>query len=126
MAEAKRRGRKRGEVKKAGKASPRTQALIDIVNDYLKEKDMSILAFSVACGMSQPGLKRLLDGEYRSPTLDTFSDIARGLGMTPTKLMREVSNRGALEKETTSSKVNNRKDADEDKSQLRLLEDSQS
>lgn len=117
MADAKRRGRKRGEIKKAGKASPKTQMLIDIVNDYLKEKDMSLLSFSKACATSQPGLKRLLDGEYRSPTLDTFSEIARGLGTTSVKLMEEIENRQVSNREMTSNKVNDRKDADKDKPQ---------
>ena len=90
MAEVKRRGRKRGEIKRAGKATHRTQVLIDIINVIIDEKGMSVLSLSETSGVSQPGLKRLLDGEYRSPTLDTFSDIAYGLGMTPVQLLRKV------------------------------------
>lgn len=92
MAEVRRRGRQRqhGEIKAVSKASPLTQAFIDVIDRYTEERNMSRYALAIASGLSQPGVKRLLDGEYANVTLDTFVKLSKALGLNPTQLLREV------------------------------------
>ena len=90
MVEVKRRGRQRGGVKRESKASPLTQAFIDVVDKHIEERNMSRYALAIASGLSQPGVKRLLDGDYANVTLDTFVKLSKALGLNPTQLLREV------------------------------------
>lgn len=66
-------------------------SMLEYLRDILKEKGLTLKAFSEISGISQPNLSNYINGNI-SPTLDTVEKIARSLNMDIRELFPRKEN----------------------------------
>lgn len=60
----------------------RENMLINNINNYIDENNITITDFAKKCGLKQSTISNIINGYTRSPTIEVVSKIANGMNMT--------------------------------------------